>query len=114
MKRLTRSEKIRVFILFFLIVSVIFYIYNYFIKTAPVKIVDETEILIYKNVRYKFLYDDFDKSFYESNKCLGVLKYKDTSSYQIFTVKNDPNNDYLILEGFLSRSLYIKENLYKP
>jgi len=113
MKNLTYSEKIRLFILFCLILTIIAFvgytIYNNFIKIAPVEKLDD--VIVYNDIRYKFLYSDFERSDYETDKCLGRLK--DNSYVQVYIVKNDTNNNYLIMEGVLARWLYVKESMYE-
>jgi len=104
-------EKFKLFILYglilFLIIIISYTIYNNFIKLAPVVELDDG--IQYNNVIYKFIESDFDRSVYESSKCLGKFKNKENSFYQVFTIKNDPDYNYLALEGIMSRYLYIKK-----
>ena len=114
MKNLTRFEKIRLFILFCLILMIIAFvgytIYNNFIKIALVEKLDELGILVYKNIRYKECGGSHDVLIYKDGKCLGRMK---GTNYSVFTVKNDSDNLFLLLEGFLSHSFYVKESMYE-
>jgi len=88
-----------------------YFIYHFFIKTAPVEYRDGK--VIYNEVSYKECwYEDVDPE-YKTDKFLGNFKQNGKLSDQVFTVKNDPENNLLIFKGFLDQDLYVREDYFE-
>lgn len=104
-----RNEKVRLYIICGLGIAFIcvvgFFIYNYFIKIAPV---GNYGPLVYKGNIYRECF--FYHENWELYKCLGQISGTTSSLY---TVKGDPDNDFLIEDGFLYRNYFVKENIYE-
>ena len=105
------SHKIRYGILllipFIFVLLIAQFVYNHFIKIAPAEYGQNG--LIYNNMRYRecqyhsHLTDEADRN-------LGRIPSYD---WHVHTVKNDPNNDFLILQGMLAYRFYVKESIYE-
>ena len=92
-------------IVFIIVVGL--FTYNNFIKIAPIR--EDGAFLIYNNIVYKEFYGDFSAC-YNTDKNLGNLK---GSTYNVYTVKNDPDNNFLIMEDILIHRFYVKESIYE-
>ena len=117
-----KKRLILIGILFLLILVFCFYVYNYFIKLAPVEFINGR--LVYNGSYYKSC-DCHNYYKIKTDKCLGAIRNEELSFFrsitlihimsisQVYTVKNDPENNFLQSSGFLFHHSYVKEDIFE-